>query len=274
MPLSLLACQTLVPPITRHDEKLRYVHHLAQRIDDLVSVSPVDLVVLPELSTIDYSREAFSRLSELAEPLGGPTSEIFGDLAKRHGIHLVFGMPRAEGEAYYISQVVLGPDGTPKGHYDKVHIAQFGASMEKDYFTRGDHLLVFDIGAYRIAPIICYDIRVPELCRTLCTDQGAHLVLHCGAYARDESFYSWHDFVVTRAIENLTYFASLNRAGNFYGSSIFCTPWVDEVNRQTILPREETFHRFDVSLNVLGETRRHYPFLSDRLSDYRDLSVQ
>lgn len=274
MYLRLLACQISVPPVTGHGDKLRHIERLVKRIDGLVSTSPVDLVVLPELCTIDYSCEAFGRLSELAEPLDGISCEIFGELARRHATHVVFGMPRVERGVHYISQVVMGPDGELKGCYDKIHIAQFGVSMEKDYFTRGNRLFVFQIGSYRIAPIICYDIRVPELCRTLCVDQDVHLILHCCAYARDESFDSWHEFVVTRAMENQAYIVSINRAGGPFGSSVFCPPWKDGARGHVVLSRDETFHALEISMDVLIEMRERYPFLSDRLDDYSALCVQ
>jgi len=274
MPLRLLACQILVPGMTQREEKMAHVRRVASEIDKIVTKAPVDMIVLPELSVIDYSRDAFSRLSDLAEPVGGPTSDVFAELAKRHSAYVVFGMPRVENGAFYISQIVLGPDGEPVGFYDKIHVAQFGASMEKEFFERGRHLFIFDVGGYRVAPIICYDIRAPELTRTLCIDSGADLILHCGAYGRDESFYSWHHFTVTRAMENMVYLLSLNRAGSFYGSSIFCGPWVDENHPESVLPVEETFRIFDVDIGTLKKMRERYPFLRDRLQNYGDLVRQ
>lgn len=268
MSLRLLACQVSIPAVARHDEKMAHIERMIGKVERAVAESPVDIVVLPELSTVDYSRESFSRLPALAEPIDGPTSEAFGSLAKRHGMHVVFGMPRVENGAYYISQLVVGPDGTIKGYYDKIHVAQFGASMEKEFFARGRHLLVFDVNGYRIAPIICYDIRIPELMRTLCVANGVELILHCGAYARDESFYSWHHFAVTRAMENMVYLLGLNRAGSYYGSSIFCRPWIDGNQSEIVLSQDETFRVFDVNKEILKAARDTYPFLKDRLSDY------
>jgi len=271
MALKLLACQILVPSMTQRDEKIAHVQRMTHEIDRIVARTPVDVIVLPELSVIDYSREAFANLSDLAEPLDGPTSRSFADLARRHSAHVVFGMPRVEDGAFYISQIVIGTNGELVGFYDKIHVAQFGASMEKEFFERGRHLFAFDIDGCRIAPIICYDIRVPELTRTLCIESGAHLILHCGAYGRDESFYSWHHFSVTRAMENMVYFLSLNRAGPFYGSSIFCGPWVDETHPESVFPVEEAFRIFDVDIDALEKTRAEYPFLRDRLPNYSGL---
>lgn len=105
----------------------------------------VDLVVLPELSSIDYARETFARLDQIAEPLEGASFQIWRDVAQEFGVHIAYGFARAGDGGPFISIGVVAPDGTLVGHYDKLHLAQYGASMEKEYFNRGDHLFVFEI---------------------------------------------------------------------------------------------------------------------------------
>ena len=145
--------------------------------------------------------------------------------------------------------------------------------MEKEYFARGNHLLAFEIKGLRIAPIICYDIRVPELARTLVLEHGVQLLLHCGAYCRDESFYSWPDFVVTRAMENQIFVLSLNRAGANFGQSQLCPPWVDEATPPVRFPDvEEAFLRLEIDPGKTETARKHYSFLADKLSDYGALA--
>lgn len=271
MTLKILAYQALVPPTFSQSERDAHVQRIAQAIDHALIGQEVDLVVLPELSTIDYSRDAFGQLASLAEDVEGQSSRAFGAVSRRHGVNIVFGMPRRENERYYISQVIIGADGAVRGYYDKIHIAQFGASMEKEYFERGRHLLTFDVKGFRISPIICYDIRFPELTRVLCENSQTDLILHCGAYARDESYYSWHQFAVTRAMENMTYLLSLNRAGTFFGRSIFCPPWVDESHPELVFPDVEAFRILSVRRRELDEARQTYPFLRDRLPNYYEL---
>ena len=272
--LTLLACQVGIPDTRSDGERARHVGALISRIDRRLAERKADIVVLPELSSVEYSRAAFDRLPEISEPLDGASLGSFARLAARHGTHVVFGMPRRDGNKYYISMVAVGPEGNLMGHYDKLHIAQFGASMEKEYFQRGKHLLVFEINGFRIAPIICYDIRMPELTRTLCQDHGVHLVLHCGAYARDESFYSWHHFAVTRAMENQCFLASINRAGDFFGESIVCSPWVNEDRPPVIFGTDEEFRHIDLGMEELDSVRANYPFIPDKRDDYRSLPVQ
>lgn len=92
---------------------------------------------------------------------------------------LDFDTPEAEEKAKELGLPKTATVKTPRGrHYYFKHP---GGNVR----SRAGVIAGMDIrgeDGYRIAPIICYDIRVPELCRTLCIDQGAHLILHCGAY--------------------------------------------------------------------------------------------
>jgi nitrilase len=234
----------------------------------------VDIVVLPELSTLDYSRATFAALDVLSEPLDGPTFQVWARVAQAQNCHVVYGFARRDGAQNYICIAVVGPDGVLVGHYDKIHLAQFGASMEKEYFSAGRHLFTFEVKGFRLAPIICYDIRIPELCRTLALDHGADVILHCGAYYRDESFATWHAFAQTRAIENQIYFLSLNRAGEQYGSSMLCLPWMDDTLPAVALPKHaEALSPLTLDRTALDHARENYSFRADRLERYDRLDV-
>lgn len=269
--LTLLACQILVPETDTVEKRARHLERSAQVVGDQLQQGSVDLVVLPELSSFDYSRPAFSQLETLAEEIDGPSFETWAPIAKKHQTTIVYGIPRRAETGYRISQVVVGPDGALVGYFDKIHIAQYGASMEKEYFDRADRLFVFTVNGVRIAPIICYDIRIPELSRTLSVDHHVDLILHCGAYARDPSFYSWHQFVTTRALENQVFVLSLNRAGVDFGSSLFCPPWVDETATEIGFGNEEEFMRLQIDTGLIDIARGTYPFLQDRLPNYATL---
>jgi nitrilase len=273
--MNILACQIEIPPVAAKEAKSQHLQDTAQKISTHLAASEntPDLVVLPELSGIDYSRAAFNHLDELSEPLGGESFSIYSRLAASHRLFISYGIPRVESDKYYISQVVVGPDGEYVGHYDKLHIAHFGASMEKDYFHAGEKLLLFDIKGIKVAPIICYDFRFPELIKTLCILNGADLVLHAVAFYNDSSYSSWHSFAVTRALENQVYFLSLNRAGEHYGSSIFCPPWVDHNIKPTILSKEEQLVFVEVDFKAIQTSRQTYPLRQDARDDYGSLRL-
>jgi len=269
---TLLACQITVPTVRNAEQKLNHIDRMIEKISVSLEQRSAQLVVLPELATIEYSRDAFDQLAGLAENLDGPSVERMRGLATRYRTTVVFGMPRCSQGQYFISQLVIGCDGEILTCYDKLHICQYGASMEKEFFHRGRSLSVFSIAGFRFAPIICYDIRFPELCRTLTLEKEVDCILHCGAYYRDESFASWHSFAITRAMENQLYLLSLNRAGEQYGDSIFCLPWMDENQPEVhFATHDEDFRYLQIERSSIDEAREKYTFLKDRLSDYSRL---
>ncbi len=270
MTLNVLACQISIPPMTTAVARDKHVRRTAQLVDEQLNQAPVDLVVLPELSSIDYSRPAFEHLDGLAEQDRGESYAVWKALAIKHSCWVVYGFANRGAGGCWISTAVLQPDGELVGVYNKLHLAQFGDSMEKEFFIAGDQrLVIFEINGYKLSPIICYDIRAPELCRTLAVDHQVDIILHTGAYARDPSFYSWHAFATTRAIENQVYFLSLNRAGDHFGHSVFCKPWLDESNLpQTFDEHAEQLKRLTIDKKEITTAREQYTFLQDRLADY------
>ena len=270
--LRLLACQINIPEMSTSSERNAHLSHCAGVVSQALDIQPADLVVLPELSSIDYSRPAFECLDALAEPTDGPSFKTWSVLAQKYKTHIAYGFARRGHDGFYISTGVVGPHGSLLGYYDKLHLCQYGASMEKDYFTRGNHLFTFHVNGIKCAPIICYDIRIPELSRTLVLDHGVDLILHSGAYYRDESFATWHNFTTTRAMENQIYLLSLNRAGGSYGGSAMCYPWMDEnTPRSQFSEHDEELRYFEVNSNKINEVRDSYSFLRDRLGDYSSL---
>ncbi len=269
--LQLLACQINIPPTTTVGARDEHLRCSSERVRQQLLQQHTDLVVLPELSSVDYARACFAELSHLAEPLLGPSFQAWSSVAKEFNTIIVFGFPRrtTEGE-YRICAAAAGPDGQLIGSYDKLHLAQFGASMEQEYFSPGEQLFVFEVNGFRLAPIICFDIRPPELCRQLVVEHQVDVILHTGAYYRDPSFSSWHAFAQTRAVENQIYFLSLNRAGQHYGDSLFVPPWIDEHIKPSTFPAHaEAFQVYQLERSVMDTARRDYAFLAERLPDYQ-----
>lgn len=267
--LIVLACQIDIPPMITVAERDKHLTDSAAKVRSLLAGQTADLVVLPELSSIDYSRASFDNLAALAEPLDGASFKCWRKVACYCNVYVSYSFARRDDTGCYITIAVVGPDGALVGHYDKLHLAHYGASMEKDYFRRGNHLFTFKVNGFTIAPIICYDIRIPELTRSLVVDHGADVILHCGAYFRDKSFHTWHSFAVTRALENQVFFMSLNRAGDNYGNSILCWPWLDEDTAPVSFPENaEAFKFLRLEKAQLQNARQEYSFLQDRLADY------
>jgi predicted amidohydrolase len=267
--LNILACQVDVPMTRTLADRDAHLADMSAKVKAMLGPAHADLVVLPELSSIEYSRPAFERLAEIAEPLHGPSFDTWRRVSREFQAYVAFSFPRRDEEGYFITLAVTDPAGNLVGHYDKIYLAQFGASMEKEFFRRGNELFVFDVNGFRLGAIICADIRIPELSRALTVEGGADFILHSGAYFRDTAFYSWHHFVIARAIENQVFFLSLNRAGQDYGKSMFCPPWVDETCQPFVFEEHgEQFARLTAERSEIAVARERYSFLRDRLAHH------
>ncbi len=270
--LTLLACQIEIPETPNAAARDLHLSTSAAKVCAELSAKPADLVVLPELSSIEYSRAAFDNLDDVSEPLDGPSFQTWRAVAAEHGVHVSYSFARRDDAGTYITIAVVNPEGDFVGHYDKLHMCQYGASMEKEYFGRGDHVFTYNVNGFVLAPIICYDIRIPELSRLLTLKYGVDLIVHCGAYYRDESFETWHAFTTTRAMENQVFLLSLNRAGPTWGNSALFWPWMDATTPpMKFANTAEDFVYASISKEQLVRARDEYTFLEDRLTDYGKL---
>lgn len=269
--LTLLACQIAIPPTPDAPERDAHVAALTERIRLVAAPRQYDLIVLPELSTMEYSDAAFTWLDVLAEPLKGPSFRQFAQLAQDLQSTVVYGFARRdEVGRHLICQAAIGPDGRLLGHYDKLHLAQFGASAEAGVFQPGNHVFTLTVKGLRIAPLICYDIRFPGLMARLARE-GVDVVLQCSAYARDLSFHSWQPFVVTRAMEHGFAWLGLNRAGDGWGGSIWCPGFADSDTPEVVLGRDEAFVPFVLPGDFRQTNLEKLPIGRDGRSDYADL---
>lgn len=164
-----------------------------------------ELLVLPELAFSGYQFVSQDEVISLSEPIpSGPTTQQCLNLARKHGIHLVVGLPEREGERFYNSAIVVGPSGFV-GSYRKSHLF----FEETLFFTPGNSgLHVWDIGKARIGVMICFDWYYPEVARTLVL-QGADILCHPSNLVLP----SCPDAMITRSLENRVFSLTANRVG-------------------------------------------------------------
>ena len=273
--LNILGFQPHIGRIRTIAERQAHVDTMIASLEITCQKHPdIDLILLPELSTIDYSRASFQRLSELAESIQGDSFERFAKLVVKTDCVVAYGYARVGANGrYHISHNVIAPSGTLLATYDKLHMAQFGASMEKDYFSPGSHVAAFELNGFRLGLMICYDMRFPELARLYATKYSVDAILHPVAFTKDETFESWHPFIITRAIENQIYFLSLNQAGEQWGSSIFCPPWIDGRQQPTLFGSEAEANIFVIEKERIATARAQYPYAQDKLANYASLTA-
>lgn len=104
----------------------------------------------------------------LAEPLPGPTTDLFSRKARALGVVVVLNLFERDGENAYDSSPVIDTDGTIVGVTRMVHVIEAPCFHEKGYYTPGDRGAgVFDTAAGRVGIAICYDRHFPEYMRAL-----------------------------------------------------------------------------------------------------------
>ena len=128
-----------------------------------------DLVVLPE--TLTYYGLGKSYV-EAAEPIPGPSSRYFGELAKKHNLYIVAGLLERDRHLVYNVAVMLGPDGGIVGKYRKVALPRGEIAGG---ISPGSEYPVFETRFGKVAMMVCYDGFFPEVAREL-TMRGAEVI--------------------------------------------------------------------------------------------------
>lgn len=128
-----------------------------------------DLVVLPE--TLTYYGTGRSMV-DCAEPVPGPSTEFFGELARRHGLYIVAGLIERDGRLVYNTAALIGPDGGLVGKYRKVSLPR---SEIESGVQPGDAYPVFETRFGKVGMMVCYDGFFPEVARRLAMN-GAEVI--------------------------------------------------------------------------------------------------
>ena len=181
------------------------------------------LIVLVEMATTAYCFFDRAEIAPYVEPIPGPTTEMFGEVASRHGCYIAVGMPEVDPETniYYNSLALMGPQGLV-GKYRKTHSFISENTWAKD----GDlGLPVFETELGKLGGLICMDASFPEPARLLAL-QGADVICFLTNWLFEKApAPAW----MTRAFENGVYLVAANRWGNertveFSGGSAVIDP--------------------------------------------------
>ena len=243
-----------------------------------------DLYIFPELSVTGYSKNTFEQLNLLAEAPddSSNTFKRFSKLAKEVDAYIIYGIPTYfygavnKEKQYHISAFVVSPEGKLEGVYNKNYLF----TIEQDYFQKGwgenvkDPLMFVNINDVMLGLVICYDMRFPELWRELSMNKRVVAYLQQLCIEKDFSFNTWHTIITARAVENLAYVLSLNRAGNNFGGSIFVQPGTPNVKDYQLVPTYQTLNNNEgviggvIDKDVITEIRNKVTIIKDGSSNF------
>ena len=194
-------------------------HAIVERMLEASPPPAGALVVLPEMSDTGFSFRLDRTVDDRTRPWAAA-------LARRLGawVHVGDTVLGDDGRGRNRASLIA-PDGSVVGDYHKVFPFSYGREIE--HFSGGDRLLLRRIGPLRACPLVCYDLRFPELFR-LGAAAGAELFL-VGANWPAARTAHWRALLLARAIENQAYVVGVNRTGSdphlaYAGGSIAVAP--------------------------------------------------
>jgi N-carbamoylputrescine amidase len=272
---------------------LNNIERLCDGIRDLAKRG-AELIVLQELHNSLYFCQVESVDNfNLAEPIPGPSTDIYGRLAKECGVVLVTSLfeRRAPG-LYHNTAVVFEKDGSIAGKYRKMHIPDDPAYYEKFYFTPGDlGFKPIETSVGRLGVLVCWDQWYPEAARLMAL-QGAEILIYPTAIGYESSDtaeeqqrqrMAWQTVMRGHAVANGLPVVAVNRVGNeadpsqqtngiqFWGTSFVCGPQ-GEIHYEASTNEEESII-VSIDMHHSEQVRRWWPFLRDRrIENYGDIT--
>lgn len=193
------------------------------------------------------------------------------EIAARRNVWVSVGSIAIDGpDGQYLNRgYMISPQGVIVGRYDKLHLFDVDLGegkiyRESDTVGAGSHACVHDIGLTRIGHTICYDLRFPNLYRTL-AKAGAEILAVPAAFTQTTGEAHWHVLNRARAIENTRFVVSacaigpIPGGGESYGHSLVVSPWGEILADGSNLPG--VVHA-QIDLDLIAETEGRIPSLS------------
>jgi len=221
-----------------------------------------DVVVFPEMSDTGYDMPL---ILQTAQSWDGGTIRVLREAAKDKNINVVAGVSERTADGVFNSTAIVDRCGDISGKYRKTHLITAEPMLEHHFLKAGDKLGIAEIEGIRCGFMTCYDIRFPEIARTL-SIAGAEILFIPSAFPLVRLPH-WTVLLAARAIENQVFIVACNRVGTdagvtFCGTSMIIDPY------GTLVASASTIHEGliegDVSLNMVQTVRAQIKVHQDR----------
>ncbi|MFC4078285.1 carbon-nitrogen family hydrolase [Salinithrix halophila] len=237
-----------------------------ERVAQTMAESRPDVVALPEMWNTAYDLPRFESIADR-----GDLRRKLAELAREHGITLMAGsIGEQDDTGCYNASYIFASDGSELARYRKLHLFRL-MGEEKVLKPGGDGRVLFPVGEGRGGVIICYDLRFPEMVRSLALD-GAQC-LFVPAQWPHPRLNHWRVLNQARAIENQMVVVAVNRVGSdpnntFCGHSMVIDPWGNILAEAA---EGEEILTVDLDLSEVEQVRRKIPVFEDRIpGQYRN----
>ncbi|MFV5214169.1 carbon-nitrogen hydrolase family protein [Azonexus caeni] len=228
------------------------------------------LLVLPEYFPIIGAADA-DRVRAREDFGHGPVQDWLARTAQRHGVWLFAGslpLTASSPDKMKNSSLVFNPQGECVARYDKIHLFGFRKGDESydeaAFIEAGETPVAVSTPFGRIALSICYDLRFPELYRSLAP---VDLILVPAAFTETTGRAHWEILLRARAIENQCYLLAVGQGGRHesgrltHGNSMIVDPWGEILDRKLKGPGVVIA---DLDHQRIAEVRESLPALAHR----------
>lgn len=237
--------------------------HAEQLIRAAAEAHP-DVIVLPETwNTGFFPKE---ELRALCDHSGQRTRRVISGLAKELGINIVAGsVADLRDGSVFNTALVFDRMGKELYHYDKIHL--FSPSGENEYFHPGESCGVFSLDGIPCGLIICYDLRFPELSRTICA-KGAKILFVVSQWPKARVTHL-HALAKARAIENQIGLVVTNSCAEAYNTQNAGRSQIIDALGNVIADagEKEGILSAELSLNDIMDVQNTIPVWKDRRAE-------
>lgn len=236
-----------------------YIHEANENNPNL------DIVCLPELF---YQSPLVSiEGEEFGEEKNGYFVDAFKEIAINYNVNIVAGSYGIKhNNKVKNTSLIINREGEVVGEYSKIHLFDSLGAKESDVIVPGNELGVFDLDIGKIGIVICYDLRFPELMRTLATNNID--ILFAPSAFFNPRLDHWEILVKSAALQNTVHIVALNQIGNilnrssgFFGRSMIVDPWGVIIAGAS---DKEGYFFGEVDLNYKDRVRKGLPCLQHR----------
>ena len=222
-----------------------------------------ELIVFPEMSDTGYSMPVIQKHARRWKEGAVPELQ---KIAKKSSIGIIAGISDRDGDSIFNAQVLVSANGDGLGKYRKTHLVTAAPLDERVCFSPGNEFVVCKLGDFNVGLSICYDLRFPEMARTLVVKHGANVIVNSSAWPTVRAEHL-RILALARAVENQSYFIIANRVGTddgvtLCGSSMIIDP-AGTILAAASPDREELIYG-EISNLVIAEVRNRVPAFSHR----------
>lgn len=254
--MHIVACQLDIAWEDRAGNRQRVLAAL-----DTQTIPVGSLIVLPEMFETGFTMNV-----DAACDADGSSGRFLSDLARSYQGTVIAGVVTEDADGMGLNQAaVFGPDGGELMRYTKMH--PFTIAGEAEHYRAGDAVATFDYQGFKVAPLICYDLRFPERFREAIR-LGAQVLVVIANWPSIRRAH-WTALLTARAIENQAYVVGVNRVGRdlnhpYPGLSTVIDPHGHII---TAADDQPAVLHADLDLDALLSYRNDFPFLNDRRDD-------